>query len=147
MDENKNIPQEAGQKVVKSQIGKILAIVVAVVVVAGVASVFLQSSYYKGLTCGTRSICGDGIVCVTAGEQCDDGNNNNNDLCNNQCEVQFPICHYNQSGAYNILWVDDKAVDGLGGSDHSAHVNDIIPISDVDNDGDFDGDDCNLAAS
>ena len=145
MDENTNVPQEVGQKVVKSQIGKIVAIVVAVVVVAGVAGYFLQSTYFKGDLCGTRTICGNGITC--GDEQCDDGNKNNNDLCSNQCIEQFPICHWNHSGSYNVLWVDDSAIDGEGANDHSHHVNDIIPITDMDGDGDYDEDDCHLAAA
>lgn len=141
-----NEESSSSQKVVKSQIGKILAIVIAVVVVAGIAGYLLQTSYFKGTICGTREVCGNGVVCPQT-EECDDGNNNQNDACNNQCEEQFPICHYNSSGSYNVLWVDEHAVDGLGGNDHSAHVNDIIPIADMDNDGDYDEDDCFLAAS
>lgn len=43
------------QNVAKSQIGKILAVVIAVVVIAGVAGYFLQSTYFKG-TGSTRLI-------------------------------------------------------------------------------------------
>src|SRR5262249_2726686 len=33
----------------------------------------------------TAAVCGDGIL--SPGEQCDDGNSNNNDYCTNQCKV------------------------------------------------------------
>lgn len=136
-------PTQTGKKVAKFEIGKILAIVIGVVVIAGVASAFLSTSYFKGTFPDPYDCrCGDGVQCSS--EQCDDGNKDNNDSCNNQCEAQFPICHYSQSGSYNVLWIDDSAVDGEGANDHSAHVEDILDITDVDGDGDED--DCNLAA-
>jgi hypothetical protein len=46
MNEQNQMPT---QKMAKSHIGKILAIVIAVVVVAGIASYLLQSNYFKGL--------------------------------------------------------------------------------------------------
>jgi cysteine-rich repeat protein len=33
--------------------------------------------------------CGDGIIDKDKGEQCDDGNNNNNDGCLNTCQEAF----------------------------------------------------------
>jgi len=87
--------------------------------------------------------CGNGIVEV--GEQCDDGNNNNNDTCSNQCDNQTPICHATSSEThpYNFLWVDDSAIDGVGANDHTSHEDDIIPITDLNGDGEIDIDDCN----
>lgn len=39
------------------------------------------------------TFCGDGIVQTTAGEQCDDGNTNNGDGCDNNCRVpELPRC-------------------------------------------------------
>jgi hypothetical protein len=49
MNENKPVPPMMEQKTVKFEIGKVLAIVITVVVIAGVASVFLTSNFYKGM--------------------------------------------------------------------------------------------------
>ena len=89
-----------------------------------------------------HSYCGNGVV--DPGEQCDDGNNNQNDFCTNQCENQTPICHAtgSHSNPYNFLWVDDSAIDGQGSNDHTHHPGDIIPITDVNQDGTIDEDDC-----
>ncbi|MFH1426079.1 MAG: DUF4215 domain-containing protein, partial [Candidatus Kerfeldbacteria bacterium] len=86
--------------------------------------------------------CGNGIV--EEGEECDDGNNDNNDFCSNNCEHRTPICHATASEThpYNVLWVPDDAIDGEGQSDHRHHEDDIIPITDLNNDGDIDEDDC-----
>ena len=89
MNENKQVPPSMEQKVVKFEIGKILAIVIAVVVIAGVASVFLQSTYFKGDICGTRTICGNGITCGQ--EQCDDGNRLDGDGCSSTCTIEKRI--------------------------------------------------------
>jgi cysteine-rich repeat protein len=35
----------------------------------------------------TEVECGDEVVNWVAGEQCDDGNNDNNDACSNQCRI------------------------------------------------------------
>ncbi|MFH1426080.1 MAG: DUF4215 domain-containing protein [Candidatus Kerfeldbacteria bacterium] len=86
--------------------------------------------------------CGNAIV--EEGEECDDGNDDNNDFCSNQCDNRTPICHATSSEAnpYNILWVPDDAIDGEGHDDHQHHEDDIIPIWDVDQDGEIDEEDC-----
>ncbi|MFC1600368.1 Calx-beta domain-containing protein, partial [Patescibacteria group bacterium] len=88
--------------------------------------------------------CGDKHV--DEGEECDDGNNEQNDECTNQCKEQLAICHATNSDAhpYNFLWVSKTAQDGGGHDDHSGHEKDIIPITDLNNDGVLDEDDCNL---
>ncbi len=49
MEENKKpVPPMMEQKLVKFEIGKLLALVITVVVVAGVAGIFLTSNYFKG---------------------------------------------------------------------------------------------------
>lgn len=87
-------------------------------------------------------VCGNGIV--EEGEDCDDGNNNNNDYCSNQCENRTPICHAtgSESHPYNLLWVADDAIDGEGENDHTNHPDDIIPITDLNGDGQITEEDC-----
>ncbi|MFC1599844.1 hypothetical protein ACFL3T_02335 [Patescibacteria group bacterium] len=48
MEENAPVPPNMEQKTVKFEIGKVLAVVIAVAVIAGVASVFLTSNYFQG---------------------------------------------------------------------------------------------------
>lgn len=39
------------------------------------------------------AFCGDGVLDTTKGEQCDDGNQNNNDSCSNTCQPPVaPVC-------------------------------------------------------
>jgi cysteine-rich repeat protein len=38
------------------------------------------------------TFCGDGVVQTSAGELCDDGNTNNNDGCNNNCQLPQARC-------------------------------------------------------
>lgn len=40
----------------------------------------------------TISVCGDSTIDDHLGEQCDDGNENNNDGCSNVCELEVPSC-------------------------------------------------------
>ena len=40
--------------------------------------------------CGFENLCGDRKIQFALGEQCDDGNNNNNDKCTNDCKL--PRC-------------------------------------------------------
>lgn len=40
-----------------------------------------------------RGVCGDGILTLANGEQCDDGNNTPNDGCSSTCKVSGPIPH------------------------------------------------------
>jgi cysteine-rich repeat protein len=65
-------------------------------------------------------------------------------ICQHNCKCGIPICHStgSQSNPYNILWVDESAIDGEGANDHTNHPDDVIPIWDIDQDGDIDDDDC-----
>lgn len=59
-----------------------------------------QSKYYnadKAKSCAwdcqaPGTYCGDGIVHASEGEACDDGNSDNNDVCNNQCQYTVEWC-------------------------------------------------------
>lgn len=48
MTENKQVPQQMEQKIVKFEIGKLLAVVISIVVITGVAGLYLSSTYFKG---------------------------------------------------------------------------------------------------
>ncbi len=55
-------------------------------------------------------ICGNGIV--DTGEQCDDGNNNDDDECTNACRIPWPVCQTDEDddGIYEkktTLWGDN----------------------------------------
>jgi len=59
MEEQTPVPPQMEQKTVKFEIGKLLAVIITVLVVAGVASVFLTSTYFKGSLWGADDY-GDG---------------------------------------------------------------------------------------
>jgi len=66
----------------------------------------------------------------------------------NTCQAsKTPICHAtgSVSNPYTFLCVNASSIDGVGANDHTQHPGDIIPIGDVDGDGDTDVDDCNAA--
>lgn len=46
--------------------------------------------------------CGDGVVCSSRGEQCDDGNNNNGDGCSSTCQIEVFACTDNDHDGYSL---------------------------------------------
>ena len=60
----------------------------------------------KGGEIVAERFCGDGVRVVSLGEQCDDGNNNNNDSCTNSCKKAICGDGYTQSA--NGEQCDDK---------------------------------------
>lgn len=62
-------------------------------------------------------------------------------------EDNITICHANNGeNGYSVISVDPSAVDGEGNNDHTSHEGDIIPITDLNDDGDITVEDCLIAA-
>lgn len=89
--------------------------------------------------------CGNGIL-EPPDEDCDDGNLIDGDGCSSTCTIEgdIPICHGtgSQTHPFNILFVDQSAIDGIGANDHTLHPTDIIPATDVNGDNIIDEADC-----
>ena len=69
---------------------------------------------------GATTNCGDGVVDVDSGEQCDDGNSSNPDACDNQCMFVVPTCTIPTNGLVEY-WpfngnADDESGNGNNGS-------------------------------
>ena len=87
-----------------------------------------ESANYFGVV---NAVCGDGVKNQVS-EECDDGNNDNNDLCSNSCIIshkRITLCHATPvetaANGWNIQTIDD---DGIEGEAHdSNHGADIIP--------------------
>jgi len=44
-------------------------------------------------TCyGIDCVCGDNVLCLSAGESCDDNNNNDGDGCSATCSIEIVTC-------------------------------------------------------
>ncbi|MCX6740706.1 MAG: hypothetical protein NTZ49_05795 [Candidatus Parcubacteria bacterium] len=94
-----------------------------------------------------EAVCGNGII--ESSEECDlqaapKGCKYEIEACQNNCKCKVPICHVTsaEKNPYEMIWVNYNAVDGEGENDHSHHLGDIIPIGDVNNDGELNDDDC-----
>lgn len=64
--------------------------------------------YGIGLDCN----CGDGVLCSSRGEQCDDGNNNNGDGCSSTCQNEVSLCIDNDFDGYDNCDPGDFGDDG-----------------------------------
>jgi len=95
-------------------------------------------------------VCGNGIN--DPGEECDPlAQNNNcieNEICSSSCtcelaEEKITICHFTSSetNPYNVITISVNAV-----QPHYSHHGDIIPITDLNQDGNIDEADCAAAA-
>lgn len=92
-------------------------------------------------------VCGNGTI--DPSEECDksaipSGCLQKNEFCRDNCQCKVPICHFtaSETNPYNMLWVSYDSVDGEGNNDHTQHQGDIIPIWDVNQDGEYNDDDC-----
>ncbi|GEM_PF-3496823 len=74
---------------------------------------------FKNLQNITNPFCGDGAV-NQVGEQCDDGNNNNNDMCRNDCTV--PFC------GDQIVDVGEQCDDGNNNNNDLCRNNCVVPV-------------------
>ena len=81
-------------------------------------------------------VCGDGNV--DQGEECDDGNQTPGDGCDATCqeEKKIKICHSLDGEKYEI---NEVSVNAHG---HDGHQYDIIPITDLNHDGEITESDC-----
>lgn len=73
---------------------------------------------------GAVTFCGDGAVNGT--EECDDSNTNNDDNCNNDCVINYPV------GATHICRFElnrpcDPGMEFLGYTPHSDYISQIFP--------------------
>jgi cysteine-rich repeat protein len=81
----------------------------------------------------TLAICGDGTLNITAGEQCDDGDNNNGDGCDENCNNEaLALAPLNQFNIGDSIG-EGEAADGTIGEAHhdkvwstGYDVNDIV---------------------
>ena len=49
----------------------------------------LAFSGHEIVNIGPAAVCGDGVTAYAEGEQCDDGNTNNDDGCSSFCIVEY----------------------------------------------------------